>query len=158
MWAVVGRPHPQSRTVSSDFKVVPGLSTKSVSRAALTDELWRDRPCVGDKRFISDDPRVQAAAARVCWAECPIRKRCADFALQRREPAGVWGGMTVNERERVGGWIKFCAVCGARIPEGGPVHRKYCGERCRATGAAESERRRVERRRRERERQRGLAS
>lgn len=128
----------------------------SIKRVSLTDELWRDRPCVGDKRFISDKPKVQAAAARVCWTECQIRSRCADFALQRREPAGVWGGMTANERGRIGGWIKFCAVCGERIDSEGPVHRKYCGERCRSVGVAESQRRRHERRRRERERQRGL--
>jgi WhiB family redox-sensing transcriptional regulator len=30
-----------------------------------------------------------------------VRVECADYAIRAREPYGVWGGMTEEERERV---------------------------------------------------------
>ena len=30
-----------------------------------------------------------------------MRVECADYAIRAREPYGVWGGMTEEERERV---------------------------------------------------------
>lgn len=39
-----------------------------------------------------------SAAKRVC-AECPVLSQCRAHALQVREPYGVWGGMTEDERE-----------------------------------------------------------
>jgi len=39
-----------------------------------------------------------AAAKRVC-ASCPVIKQCAAHALSVREPYGVWGGLTEDERE-----------------------------------------------------------
>lgn len=44
--------------------------------------------------------RRERAAKRVC-ATCPVIDRCAAFALTTREPYGVWGGMTPEERELV---------------------------------------------------------
>ncbi|WP_229052056.1 WhiB family transcriptional regulator [Aeromicrobium sp. Leaf350] len=41
--------------------------------------------------------REQGAKA-VC-ATCPVIEECRDHALAAREPYGVWGGMTVEERE-----------------------------------------------------------
>ena len=32
---------------------------------------------------------------------CDVRVECADYAIRAREPYGVWGGMTEEERERV---------------------------------------------------------
>ncbi|MET9606814.1 WhiB family transcriptional regulator [Streptomyces sp. NPDC006512] len=37
------------------------------------------------------------AAKRVC-AGCPVRAACLDHALRTREPFGVWGGLTEEER------------------------------------------------------------
>lgn len=39
-------------------------------------------------------------AKRVC-AECTVRLECADYALRAREPYGVWGGLSEEERELV---------------------------------------------------------
>ncbi|MCX4744208.1 WhiB family transcriptional regulator [Kitasatospora sp. NBC_01287] len=41
-----------------------------------------------------------AAAKEVC-ARCPVRAACLEFALATREPYGVWGGMTAEERQAV---------------------------------------------------------
>lgn len=34
---------------------------------------------------------------------CPVRAECAAHALQVREPYGVWGGLTEDEREELMG-------------------------------------------------------
>lgn len=43
--------------------------------------------------------REQAAKA-VC-ATCPVVQACLDHALKVREPYGVWGGTTPEERESI---------------------------------------------------------
>lgn len=30
---------------------------------------------------------------------CPVRRPCLDYALQIREPHGIWGGLNENERK-----------------------------------------------------------
>ena len=44
--------------------------------------------------------RRDRAAKAVC-ARCDVRIDCADYAIRAREPYGVWGGLTEEERERV---------------------------------------------------------
>ncbi|AWZ07601.1 MULTISPECIES: WhiB family transcriptional regulator [unclassified Streptomyces] len=39
-----------------------------------------------------------AAAKRVCGG-CPVREACLEHALRTREPFGVWGGKTEEERK-----------------------------------------------------------
>lgn len=42
----------------------------------------------------------EIAAKRVC-AGCSVRLECADYAIRAREPFGVWGGLSEEERELV---------------------------------------------------------
>lgn len=48
--------------------------------------------------------------AKAVCRRCPIRVACLAWALETREPAGVWGGMTAEERvaelKRLGGGKK----------------------------------------------------
>ena len=44
--------------------------------------------------------RRERAAKAVC-AGCPVRPECADYALRAREPFGVWGGFSEEEREQL---------------------------------------------------------
>ncbi|MET9466368.1 WhiB family transcriptional regulator [Streptomyces sp. NPDC006544] len=44
-----------------------------------------------------DREERDAAAKRVC-AACPVREACLEHALRTREPFGVWGGKTEEER------------------------------------------------------------
>jgi WhiB family redox-sensing transcriptional regulator len=44
--------------------------------------------------------RRDRAAKSVC-ARCAVRLECADYAIRAREPYGVWGGLTEEERERI---------------------------------------------------------
>lgn len=41
-----------------------------------------------------------ARAQRICES-CPVKQQCLDFAMQTREPTGIWGGTTPEERIRV---------------------------------------------------------
>ena len=38
-------------------------------------------------------------AAKLVCAGCPVRLECADYAVRAREPYGVWGGLSEDERE-----------------------------------------------------------
>ena len=42
--------------------------------------------------------RRDRAAKAICGT-CPVRVECADYAIRAREPYGVWGGLTEEERE-----------------------------------------------------------
>jgi WhiB family redox-sensing transcriptional regulator len=44
--------------------------------------------------------RRDRAAKAVC-ARCSVRIECADYAIRAREPYGVWGGLTEEDRERI---------------------------------------------------------
>jgi WhiB family redox-sensing transcriptional regulator len=44
--------------------------------------------------------RRDRAAKAVC-VRCPVRIECADYAIRSREPYGVWGGLTEEDRERI---------------------------------------------------------
>ena len=42
--------------------------------------------------------RGRAAAAKLICAACPVIEDCRAHALSAREPYGVWGGLTEEER------------------------------------------------------------
>ncbi|MBI1352527.1 MAG: WhiB family transcriptional regulator [Actinomycetales bacterium] len=48
----------------------------------------------------SSRARRDRAAKLVC-AGCPVRMECADYAVRAREPYGVWGGLSEEEREHI---------------------------------------------------------
>lgn len=68
----------------------------------------RDHP----ERMFPDSPAQTVAAKRVC-AGCPVQATCLRRALEVREPWGVWGGLTVAERERhrAGRLMRVCVAC-----------------------------------------------
>lgn len=45
--------------------------------------------------------RAREAAAKALCAVCPVIEQCRHHALTVREPHGVWGGLTINEREQL---------------------------------------------------------
>jgi len=40
-------------------------------------------------------------AAKMICAGCPVRVECADYAVRAREPYGVWGGLSEEDREQI---------------------------------------------------------
>lgn len=45
--------------------------------------------------------RNRDAAAKAICAGCPVIEQCRQHALAVREPYGVWGGLTEDEREAI---------------------------------------------------------
>lgn len=43
---------------------------------------------------------MERHAKTICWS-CPVLEPCGRWALESREPAGVWGGMTEAERRKI---------------------------------------------------------
>lgn len=42
--------------------------------------------------------KAAVTEAKALCAQCPIRAACADHAIRRGEPDGIWGGLTPAER------------------------------------------------------------
>lgn len=61
---------------------------------------------VPDAFFMEDeikDPnrnRKILVAKNIC-AECPVKNLCLEYALEANEPYGIWGGLTLPERNRL---------------------------------------------------------
>jgi WhiB family transcriptional regulator, redox-sensing transcriptional regulator len=55
--------------------------------------------------------RERDAAARAVCSTCPVLEQCREHALTVREPYGVWGGLTEDDREAV-----YAAERGRRLP------------------------------------------
>lgn len=53
-----------------------------------------------DSQGRRDPTRKEQTAKRFCVA-CPVRRSCLVAALQRREPYGIFGGLTASERNRL---------------------------------------------------------
>ncbi len=75
-------------------------------------DLWEwqfDGACraAGDSQFFHPEGergprrRNRDAAAQAICATCPVLQQCRDHALAVREPYGVWGGLTEEDREAI---------------------------------------------------------
>lgn len=45
--------------------------------------------------------RNRDAAAKAVCATCPVLEQCREHALAVREPYGVWGGLTEDDRDEI---------------------------------------------------------
>jgi WhiB family transcriptional regulator, redox-sensing transcriptional regulator len=48
-----------------------------------------------------DEREARETRAKSICAECAVRVACLEYALQIREPHGIWGGLTENERRAI---------------------------------------------------------
>ena len=69
----------------------------------LTNQIWRQHAaCHGVEPDVfypvSDE---EADVAKAICAQCSVRQPCLEYALQKRERDGVWGGATERERRRI---------------------------------------------------------
>lgn len=74
-----------------------------MSVPTITAPPWMDRALCADtdpEMFFPVPGANPNAAKRVCSA-CPVRTECLEYALEHDERWGVWGGLSVEERERV---------------------------------------------------------
>ncbi|UFU02349.1 WhiB family transcriptional regulator [Ruania suaedae] len=61
----------------------------------------------GDEQFFHPDGergasrRRRDANAKAVCAQCPVIEQCREHALSVREPYGVWGGLSEDERSAI---------------------------------------------------------
>lgn len=48
-----------------------------------------------------DEKAERERRAKAICAACSVREPCLDYALRIREPHGIWGGLTENERRQL---------------------------------------------------------
>ena len=75
------------------------------------NEAWQQRAaCKGPQAAAFFPPaqveRKDEREAREQWAKsicavCPVRRACLDYAVQIREPHGIWGGLNELERKQL---------------------------------------------------------
>ena len=67
------------------------------------DGNWRERALcaqVDPEIFYPEKGGINREAKAVCLA-CPVQVECLDYALDRGEDFGIWGGTSENERRRL---------------------------------------------------------
>lgn len=67
-------------------------------------EGWREyAACQGTdgELFYPSEERGNAHDAKRICSRCPVRLECLEYALERREKFGVWGGTVTKEREQI---------------------------------------------------------
>lgn len=89
---------------------IPAARTARLPGSAGHHWQWQSRAAcreLGSTRFFhpadergEDREQRDEAAKRVC-AGCPVRTACLEHALRTREPYGVWGGLTEEERREL---------------------------------------------------------
>lgn len=47
---------------------------------------------------VAPEPVAQAEHAKAICRECPVTAQCLAYAMATKEPFGVWGGLTEEER------------------------------------------------------------
>ena len=161
-------PHVDSPTnvVASDFPGLVAGRRSAIGSGALplpkgdtgcwqpgrSTTLGRSRPRAGDRNrrcsFRRRGPSGATSAScesrerRRSAATCAVRVACLEYALQIREPHGIWGGLTENERRAVldhaseiagtsrGGGVRRLEPDGCTGTVG-PLRDVDLGERCR---------------------------
>jgi WhiB family redox-sensing transcriptional regulator len=94
-------------------------------------ELW-----FHDTETNRDAKKWTAKAIDICGG-CDLRQQCRDWALANREPFGVFGGLTAEER---GTELRgYCRSCGEPLPAGSKA--RYCPTHRRAVRAEQNRRR-----------------
>jgi WhiB family transcriptional regulator, redox-sensing transcriptional regulator len=101
-------------TTASAACTVAAMDTKIIERLKPTADFyaWQDHGLCKDEDteifFLEHGQRGHEKAAResralsVCGA-CPVRTACLEHALTVPEQYGVWGGMTVEQRQALVG-------------------------------------------------------
>ncbi|WP_328434533.1 WhiB family transcriptional regulator [Streptomyces sp. NBC_00425] len=67
---------------------------------------WPETPCKERPDYFIDSSRTTPTRDRVDQAKmlcagCPVREACADYAIANGCRDGIWGGLTVDERDQL---------------------------------------------------------
>jgi len=83
-----------------DFVINEDLQALYKAQDAATEIV----PCTNDPEVYFPTPgdgNSLLAAARKGCASCPILNQCAEYALKHEPDHGIWGGLTVKERDQI---------------------------------------------------------
>lgn len=64
---------------------------------------WRlEAACkdMGPDAFFPDQGRATSEGKRTCM-RCLVRVQCLEYAIEAREPYGIWGGLNEKERRKL---------------------------------------------------------
>lgn len=72
-------------------------------------DLGDETPCQQNPDYWDDDlpgldwetRKTQIAGAKKLCDECPVKFLCREYAVTAHEPAGVWGGLSTADREKL---------------------------------------------------------
>jgi WhiB family redox-sensing transcriptional regulator len=67
------------------------------------DELWQEKALCAQtdpESFFPEKGGSTREAKRIC-VECEVRVECLEYALQKDERFGIWGGLSERERRRL---------------------------------------------------------
>ena len=102
MMAMANEQHPSKKS-----KTAKTVASKLASLEA--DARWQDKAaCKGMDPIIFFGPehaetvkekRDREDQAKAVCEICPVKKDCLEYALDAREPYGIWGGLTELERK-----------------------------------------------------------
>ena len=84
-------------------QVVPQYSgTPSLADILDLPDWTRDALCaqVGGDEWFPDKGQAATEARRICH-RCPAMVECREWAIERHEPEGIWGGLSPRQRMRV---------------------------------------------------------
>lgn len=90
-------------------------------------------PCEADPDLFFADTfdRASTVAAKQVCARCPVRVDCLAKALETREPFGIWGGLTPQERRSIR--RPDCIVCNQPLTRQQVKGRRVtCSQTCTA--------------------------
>jgi len=87
--------------------------------------------------FFPDKGHSVAAAKKVCGG-CPVKDECLQWALDRDERFGVWGGLSERERRRLHGkpTTKRARQAECGTASGYRAHKRLGEESCEACSEA----------------------
>jgi WhiB family redox-sensing transcriptional regulator len=78
---------------------------------AAVDRTWQVKGlCRGNHSYLffppstverKDDRERREIKAKAICSVCPVEEACLEFAVEIKEPYGIWGGLTETERRQV---------------------------------------------------------
>ena len=92
--------HTAESTLASDNEIAALFTALTIED--ITGTAWkREGLCAQtDPDLFFPEDKSSRAPKAIC-ARCPVRVTCLDYALERNESQGIWGGTTAAERRRI---------------------------------------------------------
>ena len=82
-----------------------------MTNVAAVDRSWQMKGlCRGNHSYLffppstverKDDRERREIKAKAICSVCPVKDDCLEFAVEIKEPYGIWGGLTETERRQV---------------------------------------------------------